>query len=440
MTFLAPGFFFAALAAAAAVVVAHLIAWRQPPDLVLPTVRFVPDESARRSARAIRLADIGLLLLRAAIVLLAGAALAHPVIVPARSGTMRLIAADVSSAVGDPRDVRDSVGALQRDGASVIIAFDTTARPARGGELAPAAGTPAPGALSPLLVALRREARRLALRHERVELAIVSPFLEGEFDAATRPLRLLIADPIRLVRVRGVAETTSPAGVAIRAASDDPVAAGIRLALSSGLARPRAPVRVVRGPLTGEDSAWVAGGDRVLLWWPADPAMEPASTDPGERASPVVRGVTTGEATLLGYLRPASAPGGAAVARWLDGTAAAAQTTLGEGCLRHVAFDVPVAGDLTLTTSFQRFAGELIGPCTPGAGAPVSDSTLAQFASAPAGDERSTAQISALAVGPNRPGALLLLLAIGAGVVEMVVRRRRPSAPNVAASIPEGGR
>lgn len=418
MTFLAPGFLLAALAATAALVAAHLIAWRQPPDLVLPTARFVPDEAVRQSARAVRLTDAALLALRAAMLILAGAALARPVVPPARSGSAMVIAADLSGSAADLREVRDSVAALRRDGVTaVVLAFDTTARVA-GDDLEAPAGPRPSGALSPALVALARESSRLRARYERVELAIVSPLLQREFDAATLPLRALLRDSIRLVRVRPAEPARERGEVIVRAPGDDAVAAGIRLGVSAGLVSREGAVRVVRDGLTSADSAWAAGGPNVLVWWPAAPADER-----GAAASADVRGVATAEATLLGHLRPTGTPAGVPVARWLDGSPAAGSKAAGQGCIRHVAFDVPRSGDLSLTPAFQRVAGGLLRPCDPQGGAVASDSVRAQL-SAPLMAGARTVSPSAWVREPNRLGAVLLVLALAAAALETIVRRR----------------
>ena len=131
MTFLAPGFLIASLAAASAVVVLHFIVTRQPRAGILPTARFVPDMPATATARARRPSDILLMLLRVLILLAAGAGLARPVIKPSRGAEARVILADVSRAVGNVAELRDSVRAVFREG-DAIVAFDSAARPITG--------------------------------------------------------------------------------------------------------------------------------------------------------------------------------------------------------------------------------------------------------------------------------------------------------------------
>ena len=120
MTFLAPGFLVAALAAGLATIALHFIAWRRPDDLLLPTARFVPDQSSRRSARAARPSDLLLLALRLALLALIGVALARPMLAPRRAGMARVIAVDRSRAVGDLAAARDSALGLM-GGADVVV-------------------------------------------------------------------------------------------------------------------------------------------------------------------------------------------------------------------------------------------------------------------------------------------------------------------------------
>ena len=72
MNFLAPGWIAIAAVASVAVAAIHLIAWRQPRAVKLPTARFVPDEPARRAARTVRPADPALMALRIVILMAGG--------------------------------------------------------------------------------------------------------------------------------------------------------------------------------------------------------------------------------------------------------------------------------------------------------------------------------------------------------------------------------
>lgn len=443
MTFLAPGFLVATLVAALVTVALHFIAWRRPDDLLLPTARFVPDRSSRRSARAARPSDLPLLLLRLAVLGLLGVALAKPVLTPRRAGVARVVAIDRSGTVADLAAARDSALAFTNGAdATEIIVFDTAARVQSPAELSATdtLRTPGRSSLSVALVTLLRRAELLRARHERVELAIVSPFTAELFDAATLPLRDLWPDSIRTIRVAAASAPTDMGAVTIRAADDDPVAAGVRLAVAHGLVDRAAQARLVRGAPTRADSAWVREGERVLLHWPdssgiaAGREIRAAAADTSGREE-AVRGILVGDRAVVGHFRALALDDtGAVVARWLDGTPAARQVPLGRGCVRHVGFDVPREGDLTLSPAFRRAAAALLDRCVgPATTTPVPDTQLARLASgdpdAPRGvDARQDAVSSGLIGGTDRLRAALMAMAIGLALLELLVRqhRRRP--------------
>lgn len=431
MTLLAPGYLAAAAIAGLVVLVWHLIAWRQPPDAPLPTARFVPDEPARRSARAIRPSDLALLALRLGVLGLAGLALARPVMETPRSGLARVVAVERSRAVATPAEARDSaLGWLEGATTGVVIAFDTAAAVVPTGALDDTATSAHAGRLSPALVAAIREAERLRTRHEQVELAIVSPFDAGAWDAATRDIRALWPDSIHLVRVAAAAEASPEASIDIRADDEDPVAAGLRLALAHRTVRPVVASRVVRGALEPSDTTWAQDGDRLLVHWPSLPPSAAALT--GSETEPGVSGVHAGDATLPGHFRGRELePGGTAVAWWLDGRVAARESPLGQGCVREIGFDVPDEGDLTLTPGFQRLAATLLAPCGVARGQGAATASMLAALAAPTDSSSASLRRAARAgidpsfVQPNRLGAALLGAALALLIVEHLVRRRR---------------
>src|SRR5687768_6179498 len=268
MTFLAPGWI--ALAAAASLVVAaiHLIAWRLPRTVELPTARFVPDEPARRAARTIRPADLALLALRVAILMAGGVAMARPAIESSPAGRATVIALDASAAVGDTSALLDSLRQIPRAEGTSFVVFDTTAQVV-GSEadvMRRASGRRTPEAsLSVGMLAAIREARRLSGDYEHVDIVLVSPFTRGSFDAATAGVRALWPDSVRVIRVAAAVQTPRPAVIDLPSGGDDPVVAGIRLAKSNGLLRGGA--RVIRDLATMRDSAFADSG-RVLVIWP----------------------------------------------------------------------------------------------------------------------------------------------------------------------------
>lgn len=383
MNFLAPIFFYAALGVAAGAIALHFIVTRQPTSSPLPTVRFVPTSAVRVTTVAPVPEDLLLLLVRVLAVLLVGAALARPVIVPHRRALARVVLADVSRAVGPIETVRDSARALLGSG-DVLIAFDSSARVIRSGAADSASKlvrSAREGRLSPALIAGLRAASTIRDGADSIELAIVSPLRSAEIDGATQAIRALWPGRIRIVHVAGAADSLAPpAGVQVRAEADDPIALATSVA---GIAVSDSVVRVIRGAASEADSMWASGGRRTLVRWPITGAP------PGwiaRTALDTAGAVIAGEAALVTPLerrwRLDSAIAITRVAaRWVDGTPAAVERTIGQGCIRDVAIAVPTRGDLALRGSFARFVRALVAPCEAVSGGPVADSgTLAALA------------------------------------------------------------
>ena len=416
MSFLAPGWI--GLAAAASLVVAaiHLIAWRLPRTVILPTARFVPDEPARRAARTIRPADLALLALRVAVLMAGGVAMARPVISANPGGRATVVAIEWSAAVADTVELMTTVRSIPRAGKTSFIVFDTTARLVdREETLVPALSqTPSSGgSLSVGLLAAVREARRLSSEYEGVSIVLVSPFTRGSLDEATEGIRGSWPDSIQVRRVAAALRVTEPAVIEYSGTGDDPVLAGLRLARSNGFVRGTA--RVVRGIASAADSAWVDSG-RVLVVWPI--ATNGAAED--------VAGIRAGDHTAIGHFIARSIDdSGRVVARWANGRAAAREVDAKSGCIRTIGFDVPDVGDLVLTPSFQRVAAELVGPCRGAAalvGEALPDSLVASLVAPPSGAS-PTVKVD-LKRAPNRTAAVIVFVAIMLLLIELLVRRR----------------
>lgn len=423
MSFLAPGWIALAAAASLLVTAVHLIAWRLPRTVVLPTARFVPDEPARRAARTIRPADLLLLALRVAIFMAGGVALARPVITSNPGGQATVVAIEGSAAIADTADLLTAVRSLPRADRMSFVVFDTTATLVDGEEaVARVLSQPrASGSLSVGLLAAVREARRLSSDYESVRVVLVSPFTRGSLDEATEGIRRTWPDSIPVRRVAAAARAPERTLIELSGTRDDPVLAGLRLARSNGFVRGTS--RVLRGVVSAPDSAWVDSG-RVLVEWPA------ATIGAADR----VDGVHAGGHTAIGHFvaRPIG-DSGRVVARWVNGRAAAREVGVRSGCIRTIGFDVPDVGDFVLTPSFQRLAAELVGPCGGSAGEigeVLPDSIVASLA---AGLPNAPTTAKTDDVGaPNRAAAVILLVAILLLLLETVVRRRTGGLVTVA--------
>ena len=408
MNFIAPGWIGLAALASLAAVAIHLIAWRRPRTVVLPTARFVPDEPARRAARTIRLADLVLLALRVAILMLGGIAMARPVLESRPSGSATVV---VVAAAGDSAAWTDSVRAIPRTDHTSFVVFDTAAqvftessslsRSRRAGEYSLTVG----------LLAAIREARRLRQEYDTVRIALVAPFARSSFDNATSAVRAQWPDSIRLIRIPHAAEAPMRANVEFTASGDDPVVAGIRLAQSNGLIRGKS--RVIReGRAASPDS-----GQAIVLW---------PRTTPND--SERLDAVYAGGMTAIGAFTPIPlVDSGTVIARWMNGAPAAREIERGDGCVRSIGFDVPDLGDFVLTPSFQRLVAELLAPCGAMGDASIAPDSMIASLSAP-----MSGSSTQLLVGDdphNRTAALIMFLAMLLALAELLVRRQ--SAPVV---------
>lgn len=340
LSFLAPGFLVAAGLVALGVVALHFLSTRDPRLELLPTARFIPDVAVQATAVTVRPSDWLLLLLRVLLVLLIGAALARPVIVPARRPVTRILAVDVSRAVGQAAELGDSARAYLAD-AEVTILFDSVAREVnRSVEDSFAAfvkarppGAERNGSLSAALISALRLAARLREGADSLELVIVSPFSVEERDAATVAIRELWPGRVTAVRVSA--------------------------ATGAG---PRDSVRV----------EWADSGSSAL--WVA-------------RASPDTIGAARAGSAVMVHpfvrrWRPAAGSDSLSrvFARWVDGEPAGLERATPAGCLRSVAIPLPAQGDALLRPEFQRFLGELASPCgAPRDFAPLPPEFMAAF-------------------------------------------------------------
>jgi hypothetical protein len=430
MTFTVPFFAWASGLVALATVALHLLAWRRPPESPLPTARFAPERPVRMVSRAVRPADLALLALRVAIIVLVGVALARPTFSAQQKGTARVVVVDRSRFGGTGADVANAARSVFQAGDALVL-FDSAAReivgPTPDSIDGPASGEA--GALSPALVSAVRAATRLARARDSVEVVIVSPFAASEVDGATATIRRLWPGPVRLVRVGAPPNDTGGSDTpAVRASRGDPVAVSVALL---GRVRGGADVRVVRDAATGADSAWAREG-RTVVAWPREGAAPgwTAGASPDTAFAVTAYGdadgsASVGSATVVAPMtRTAIPPAGRVIARWGDGEPAATESALGDGCIRSVAIVVPPSGDLPITPAFRRLAEQLVRPCASVVSwVAASDSVLAAVLPA-AG--RSSSGAAASVIGepaPSKLTAWLLGLALLAASAEVFVRR-----------------
>jgi hypothetical protein len=373
MSFAAPAFLGAGIAAAIVVAALHFLARQRPRSAVFPTARFIPEKTARAPSRAVRPSDLLLLALRAAALILLGAAFAKPVWDRPRSGTARVVLLDRSRAVRSRAEGRDSALALLRDGDALVL-LDRFAHLSAADSLH-VSGQPVmtySGSLSAAFVAAQKAAATIADRADSLELVIVSPLVREEWDAATAAIRAEWPGRVRIVRVTPAPPDTTRWSVSVRGGAGDPL-------VSAGLAKPEsgASARVIRGTPTHADSVWAIYSSGVLVLWPS--ALDSSKDTVGA----LVMGDDVVVASFTRHALPstdAQHPYRPSVARWSDGSSAASENPTAAGCIRDVAIPVPAVGDLVLREDFRRVFAGLTGPC---GGArdfrPATDSGIAQL-------------------------------------------------------------
>jgi hypothetical protein len=394
-TLASPLYLLAAAFASAVVIALHLLAWRRPTPHALPTARFVPPSAVRAVSRAIRPTDLLLLLVRVLALLLAGLALARPVVASARAGAARVILMDASRRVASIAAVADSAR-VHAAGADAVawVRVDSAARTLA--DSATGERSDVRGNLSAGLVVALREALRLERTHARVDLVVISPFAAESWDPATERIRDEWEGRVTPVRVAmrnamrdsGAAPARASRLAAVLPSHDDPIGAAFAVALDDSSAVPR----VTRDVLTAQDSAWARAGG-VLVRWPRAIGAD------DERAGPPIAIVGDDVHSVAGHFaRIDSVPlPGQAILRWSTGAVAAAEIPLSAGCLRTVAIDVPASGDETLRPGFRHLVRALLAPCGGGSSAVVDDVTLARWA---AGAHDGASQVAQGAMSP----------------------------------------
>lgn len=418
MSFALPWIFALGVATAVGVVALHLLSTRRPPERPLPTARFVPESDLRAVSRTSRPTDLLLLALRVLAVLLIAAAFAQPIPDQPGPALRRVVAVEWTTALRDVEATRTRAQALIGDGDALVL-FDTAARIVDATELATlAAPTVRAAALSPMLVALRDAAGTIARGADSLAVTLLSAVPPESWDDATAALRATWPGRIDIEIVAAAVDSAMlREPLVLPADADDPIVAASALLADAPVATVGGPLRIRRAELIAEDSAWLAstpGG--VLLQWPRE--RDASLSADGVFAS---LGAKAALVAPLGR-RELTIPDESArvIARWRDGTPAATERNLGQGCVRDVGIHVPERGDVTLRTPFLQLLAVLVEPCG-GRRSAASDSLVAVLAGegslAPAATFERDAQASPLT--PWLLVAALLLL-----VAEQWWRRR----------------
>ena len=434
MSFLAPWALWAAGAVSAAVVALHILASKNPRVTALPTTKFVPDVPLRATARALRLSDVALMVLRVAVVMLVGVAFARPEVTKGKRAVGRVVM--VESTPGTGRNAAaDSAMKYYGDG-DIAFVFDSAAY--RLPEKFPFAAvgaesfSPEPRhSLSAALAAGMRSASSLRGNADSVELVVVASFSSEEFDAATNAIRAAWPGRVRLVRFEepAIASYRRQIFHDVRGSTlEDPVRASLAFAAHLDTGRIKTDsVRIDRGTLPNVDTTWTQYG-LTLVRWPAalDSSGFPHRTR-ADTAGAVVVDDTYGTVVVAPFARIVDPPPGRVVARWADGSPAATERKMMNGCVRDVAIPLPRAGDLALRESMRRLVGALSMTCGEhGAGGYASDSVLAQLGGT--GPLVATRALAARTASSSKLTTWLLVAALVLLLLEPFLSRQRASA------------
>jgi hypothetical protein len=246
---------------------------------------------------------------------------------------------------------------------------------------------------------------------DSVELVLLSPVTGGELDEATDSIRATWPGALTLVRLGATVDSATLPSLEHPVTDADVLGPALH-----GRVVQAAPgaVRLVRGPLAAEDSAFARRGGVVVRW-------------DSIGARPLApSAIAMGDDVIVAALgRDTLKVGGTVLARWADGAPAALENVVGEGCVRTIGLSVPVAGDLPLDPSFQRIVNGLTDACLRSrvsVGAAVDSARVAGLAMG-----AGAASGSALANGDERPApiaAWLLALALACALGELLLRRR----------------
>ncbi|MEP7087575.1 MAG: BatA domain-containing protein [Gemmatimonadota bacterium] len=432
MTFLAPWALWVAGAVSAAVIALHILASKNPKVTALPTTRFIPDVPLRATARALRLSDVLLLMVRIAVVMLVGVALARPEWTRGRRSVGRVVLVDRSAGVNHA-EARDSAARYFRDGDAMIV-FDSGAQRVTTNQLATLTGanstSPAAGSLSAALAAGMRAAASLRGEADSVEMVLVSDFASGKFDAATPAIRAEWPGRMRIVPLSRAVAAGARIYRDVRAlAADDPVRAAVSFASrpDTGAAKIDS-VRVERGDVASADTMLARRGFTLVRW----PASLDSSGFPARVRVDTAGAVMTGDdghrvVVVSTFARAVDPLPGRVVAWWADGSPAATERRVATGCVRDVAIPLPRAGDLTLRESTRRLVAALASPCAGNAdGAPPSDSMLAQLRGA--GSLVATRALAREGASSGHLATWLLAGALALLLIEPFLRRQRAPA------------
>lgn len=350
---------------AAVITALHFFSVRRPPELLLPTARFLDEGRVRAVSRSAQPSDLLLLLMRVAALLLASAAFAGPQCVSRSHRVARIVIADATWR-------SDTLGLLRSLGPAATTSMFT--RFVWSDSLdAMGAPTGLRVDLSAALPMAVRAATALSTEHLDVDsirlfvAAVPGANVERE---SWRAWRSVWPGAVTVVGDVSMTNDETPIVRFDSVGADDVLrsAFATRLAMlarqpGSGPAAAlhevfvRRSGRVFTPPANVEDG-WIA------IAWPENgvPAGWQVTRD-------TVGAVAAKGVALVASWARSSTPsveamrGARAIAWWSDGAVAATERAMGTGCVRDVGIVVPPSSDILLDANANGLMSALLAPC-----------------------------------------------------------------------------
>ncbi len=431
----------AGVVAAAVITTLHFLSVRRPPELLLPTARFLDEGRVRAVSRSAQPSDLPLLMLRILALLLASAAFATPQWVSRSHRVARLIVADVSMRADSAALMKRARAKSSGETLTRFVWMDSV----------DALGQPS-GMRAEFAAALPSAVRAATLLSaemldvDSVELYVVAPSGEdgkseswgvwrGEWPGAVHVLLPALPAARQTLTLR---YESAGADDVLRSAFATRATGLAVTALANGMQSGSRDV-IVRRAASAVVATADASSGAVTIVWPEDGVPRGWQSVHDTVGAVAANGV----ALVASWVR-ASTPsstsmrGARAIAWWSDGAVAAVERAQGRGCVREVGIVVPPSSDLLLDANADGVMSALTAPC---AGAPGGAATLSPVTATPAAvmlaDSLDTASGAAAAAShfrtiagastrssPSWLSALLLVVALVLLVIEWVLRDR----------------
>lgn len=351
---------------AATITVLHFLSVQRPPELLLPTARFLDEGRVRAVSRSAQPSDLLLLLLRVVALLLASAAFAAPQWLSPSHRVGRLIVAD-----GSLRN--DSGAMLQAEDANVSSSMltrfvwtdtvDVTGAP-----------TGLRAELSAALPIAVRAATALSAEQNNIDSIALHVVALNGASANAESWRVWRAVWPGAVRVRQAVPTSAQTTPVIRfdgVGADDVLRSAFSTRVvertsrqSLGVSQAITRAIVVRRIASETTSAADAVAGTVTIVW-----LESGAPSGWRKLRDSASAVAANGKALVASWARASTPtkellrGARPIAWWSDGVVAAIERAKGNGCWREVGIAVPPSSDILLDSNADGLMAALTAPC-----------------------------------------------------------------------------